>query len=124
MKDVIRNNDLAHPICQHLRDGQWALDYIVGRLEKLEARGNKGLAGPARWLKERFDRVRSVPGFLLPRYFALVVQTAYTAAVERATSLFTEDIQEGTAFLKGLSLVSLQMTGFVLALLFIEFNRF
>ncbi|CUS13214.1 unnamed protein product [Tuber aestivum] len=111
LKEVIRNNDLAHPICQHLRDGQWALDYIVGRLEKLEARGNKGLAGPAKWLKERFDRIRSVPGFLLPRYFALVVQTAYTAAVERATSFFTEDIQEGTAFLKGLSLVSLQMTG-------------
>ncbi|PWW72085.1 Glycoside Hydrolase Family 13/Glycoside Hydrolase Family 133 protein [Tuber magnatum] len=111
LKDVIRNNDLAHPICQHLRDGQWALDYIVGRLEKLEARGNKGLAEPTEWLKERFDRIRSVPGFLLPRYFALVMQTAYTTAVERATSFFTEDIREGTAFLKELSLVSLQMTG-------------
>lgn len=113
LKDVIRNNDLAHPICQHLREGQWPLDYIVGRMERLEAQGHKGLAGPTKWLKERFDKVKEVPAFLLPRYFGLVIQTAYTTAVERAATLFTEDIKEGTAFLKGLALVSLQMTGLV-----------
>lgn len=113
LKDVIKNNDLAHPICQHLREGQWALDYIVGRMERLEKQGHRGLAGPTKWLKERFDKVREVPAFLLPRYFGLAIQTAYTAAVERAASLFTDDIREGTAFLKELSLVSLQMTGFV-----------
>lgn len=113
LKDIIRNNDLAHPLCQHLREGQWPLDYIVGRMQKLQNLGNKGLENPTKWLKERFDRIRSVPGFLLPRYFGLVVQTAYTAAVERATSLFIDDIKKGTSFLKGLSLVSLQMTGSV-----------
>lgn len=116
LRDIIRNNDLAHPLCQHLREGQWALDYVVGRMEKLEKRGHKGLAGPTKWLKERFDKVREVPAFLLPRYFGLVIQTAYTTAVERAAALFTDDIREGTAFLKGLSLVSLQMTGFVITL--------
>ncbi|KAI5848627.1 hypothetical protein DFP73DRAFT_336178 [Morchella snyderi] len=113
LKDIIRNNNLAHPLCQHLREGQWPLDYIVGRMERLEKQGHKGLAGPTKWLKERFDRIRQVPGFLLPRYFGLAIQTAYTTAVERATSQFTSDINEGTEFLKGLSLVSLQMTGFM-----------
>ncbi|KAL7270191.1 bifunctional 4-alpha-glucanotransferase/amylo-alpha-1,6-glucosidase [Rhizina undulata] len=113
LRDVVRNNDLGHPICQHLRDGQWALDYVVGRLERLGAQGHKGLLGPTKWLKERFDRVRSVPGFLLPRYFALVVQTAYTAAVERAVSLFNPNIVKGTSFLRSLALVSIQMTGYM-----------
>lgn len=113
LRDVIRNNDLAHPICQHLRNGNWPLGYIVSRMEKLEGQGYEGLEGPTKWLKERFDKVREVPAFLLPRYFGLVIQTAYTTAVERAASLLTEDIKEGTVFLKGLALVSLQMTGLV-----------
>lgn len=113
LRDVIRNNDLAHPICQHLRTGNWPLGYIVSRMEKLESQGHEGLEGPTKWLRERFAKVREVPAFLLPRYFALAIQTAYTTAVERAASLLTEDIKEGTAFLKGLALVSLQMTGLV-----------
>ena len=25
-------DDLAHPLCRNLRDGNWLLDYVVGRL--------------------------------------------------------------------------------------------
>lgn len=48
LKDVIANNDLGHPICNHLREGQWPLDYIVGRLEKHSNDSNySGLQAPA-----------------------------------------------------------------------------
>ncbi|CRK15124.1 hypothetical protein BN1708_017354, partial [Verticillium longisporum] len=84
LKDIIPENNLAHPLCQHLRDGQWALDYIVGRLERAAKKpGQEALKKPADWFKERFDALRQIPSFLLPRYFGLLLRTSYMAACER-----------------------------------------
>ncbi|EGS18986.1 glycogen debranching enzyme-like protein [Thermochaetoides thermophila DSM 1495] len=114
LEPIIRENNLAHPLCQNLRDGQWALDYIVGRLERAAKLPQYArLAKPAEWLKERFDAIRSIPSFLLPRYFALVVRTAYRAAFERGISLMSPNIQNGQWFLKSLAMVSVQQTGLV-----------
>lgn len=114
LKDVIRNNDLGHPICDHLRSGQWPLDYIVGRLEKMHQRnGYTRLSGPINWLKERFDAIRKLPSFLLPRYFAIVVQTAYNASCNRAVEQMSDNIQHGQTFVKAMALVSVQVTGFM-----------
>jgi len=112
LRDVIRNNDLGHPICQHLRDGQWALDYIVGRLQRLaKLPGYDRLKVPAKWLQERFDAIRKIPSFLLPRYFAKVIQTAYNASVDCAIEQMSDNIRHGPAFLKELALVSVQLSG-------------
>ncbi|KAK4672797.1 bifunctional 4-alpha-glucanotransferase/amylo-alpha-1,6-glucosidase [Podospora pseudopauciseta] len=114
MKDIIRDNNLAHPLCQNLRDGQWALDYTLGRLERAAKKENyKRLGKPAAWLKERFDAIRGIPSFLLPRYFALVLRTAYMAAFERGISLMNNNVQKGQWFLQSLSMVSVQQTGLV-----------
>ena len=114
LRDVVTNNDLGHPLCDHLREGQWPLDYTVARLEKLSKRnGYEHLAEPAAWLKERFDAIRKVPSFLLPRYFALVVQTAYQAAHARAIEQMSPNIQHGSQFLKNLAMVSVQLTGYM-----------
>jgi glycogen debranching enzyme len=114
LKDVIKNNDLAHPLCQHLRGGQWALDYIVGRLERISKKaGYERLLAPATWLQERFDAIRKIPSFLLPRYFGLVIRTAYMAAWERGIELMGENVQKGQWFLQSLAMVSAQQTGIV-----------
>ena len=114
LRDVIRANDLGHPICNHLRDGQWSLDYVVGRLEKLTKDGGfSTLRQPTEWLKERFAAIRKIPSFLLPRYFALVIQTAYNAAWDRGMELLSNDIQNGQLFLQQLAMVSIQQTGYV-----------
>ena len=114
LRDVIRNNELGHPLCNHLRDGQWSLDYIVGRLRAL-ATPNQFLAllGPAEWLDQRFAAIRKIPSFLLPRYFALVVQTAYNAAWDRSMELFSSDVEDAQLFVQQLALVSVQQTGYV-----------
>ncbi|QPH18046.1 hypothetical protein C2857_003007 [Epichloe festucae Fl1] len=114
MKGVIRENNLAHPLCQNLRDGTWALDYILGRVQRMsETAGNEQLASPAEWLRERFDAIRTIPSFLLPRYFGLVLRTAYNASRDRALELMGEDIKKGQWFLQNLALVSIQQTGLV-----------
>ncbi|KAH8815426.1 putative glycogen debranching enzyme [Xylogone sp. PMI_703] len=114
LRDVIRDNNLAHPICQHLRDGQWALDYIVGRLERISKKaGYERLLKPATWLKERFDSIRTIPSFLLPRYFGLVLRTAYSAAWDRGLELMNENVRKNQWFLQSLAMVSVQQTGLV-----------
>lgn len=114
LKDIIENNDLAHPLCQHLRNGQWPLDYISGRLERISKKdGFENLIKPAAWLKDRFDAIRKLPSFLLPRYFGLVIRTAYNAAWNRGLDLMNENVQKGQWFLKDLAMVSVQQIGYV-----------
>ncbi|KAF2876284.1 hypothetical protein BDV95DRAFT_560373 [Massariosphaeria phaeospora] len=113
LRDIVNENNLGHPLCNHLREGQWALDYCVGRLERMaEKRKFYRIAGPAKWLKARFDAIRKVPSFLLPRYFAMVIQTAYNAAVDRSMELMSPNIRDGQAFLRSLAQVSIQVTGY------------
>ncbi|PHH62645.1 hypothetical protein CDD81_6791 [Ophiocordyceps australis] len=111
---VIRENNLGHALCQNLRDGKWALDYIVGRLERMsKTAGNERLSQPAKWLKERFDAIRTIPSFLLPRYFGLVLRTAYLASWDRAMELMNSNVSGGQWFLQSLAMVSVQQTGYV-----------
>ncbi|KAI1828706.1 glycoside hydrolase family 133 protein [Xylaria intraflava] len=114
LKDIIKENNLAHPLCQNLRDGQWAMDYTVGRLERISQHsGLSRLTNPAEWLKARFNAIRDIPNFLLPRYFALVIRTAYTAAWERGLELMSSHVYYGQGFLQSLAMVSVQQTGVV-----------
>lgn len=114
LKNVIRDNDLAHPLCQNLRDGQWALDYIVGRFERAAQQpAYSRLSEVAAWIRERFDAIRSIPSYLLPRYFGLIMRTAYQASWDRAMELMDPDIREGQWFVKSLAMVSIQQTGVV-----------
>jgi glycogen debranching enzyme len=114
LKDIIQNNDLAHPLCQNLRDGAWALDYVHGRLERMSSiAGHESLAKPAQWLKERFDAIREIPSFLLPRYFGLVMRTAYHASWKRSLQLMSKSVQKSQWFLQSLAMVSVQQTGLV-----------
>lgn len=114
LENIIRYNELAHPLCDHLRQGQWALDYIVGRTEKLAMRNTcAGLHKVAIWLKERFEAVRDLPSFLLPRYFAIIVQVAYNSAWKRGIRLLGRRVQQGQQFVHQLAMVSIQQTGYV-----------
>lgn len=114
LKNIIKDNDLAHPLCQNLRDGPWALEYIHGRIERASANASQDrLKKPAAWFKERFDAIRAIPSFLLPRYFGLVMRTAYRASWERSLELMNENVQQGQSFLQSLAMVSVQQTGLV-----------
>jgi glycogen debranching enzyme len=114
LETIIKYNELAHPLCDHLRQGSWALDYIVGRLERATRQDNyTRLDAVAAWLQKRFDVVRTLPNFLLPRYFAIIVQSAFTAAWRRGIQLFSENIQHGQQFIHQLAMVSVQQVGYV-----------
>lgn len=114
LEPIVRDNNMGHPLCDHLREGQWALDYIVNRLDRAaQHEGYTALHTPAQWLRERFDAVRGLPSFLLPRYFAIIVQAAHAAARQRGIAQLGPNIQAGNDFIQRLALVSIQQTGYV-----------
>lgn len=112
LKNIIKTNDLGHALCKHLRSGCWALDYIVGRLERISREWqNDSLKKLTVWFKERFDAVKKVPSSLIPRYFALVLQTAYSACWHRSLGLMSEEVRHSQRFAQSLAMVSVQQTG-------------
>lgn len=112
LKDVIWKNDLAHPICNHLREGLWAADYIVNRLDKY-AKESETIAEFRDWLKSRVDAIREVPGFLRPHYFALIIGVAYEASRFRVLRQLDDNIKSSTNFVQSLALTSVQMCGYM-----------
>ncbi|AET38511.1 bifunctional 4-alpha-glucanotransferase/amylo-alpha-1,6-glucosidase Ecym_2815 [Eremothecium cymbalariae DBVPG len=107
LKDVIFRNDLAHPLSEHLRNGHWAMDYMVDRLN--EYAENAGISEIKEWLRLRFERVKLLPYYLIPRYFALVVGVAYAACRCRAMSLMPKHISCATLFVQRLAMMSIQL---------------
>ncbi|CBQ68567.1 probable 4-alpha-glucanotransferase / amylo-1,6-glucosidase (glycogen-debranching enzyme) [Sporisorium reilianum SRZ2] len=113
LRPIIQSNDLGHPLCGHLRDGTWALDYVHKRLVK-QLNVLPRLAEPAKWLSQRFDLIKdTAPNFMRPKYFALVIKAAYDAAVRKALSRMSPIVKDGHDFIKALAMCSVQMNGLV-----------
>ncbi|KAJ2878901.1 bifunctional 4-alpha-glucanotransferase/amylo-alpha-1,6-glucosidase, partial [Coemansia aciculifera] len=110
LRHIIPSNDLGHPLCDHLRQGCWALDYVAGRLRK-HCELFPEIAPLAAWFEERWELVRRVPNFLVPRYFALTMHTAYQALVRRALSLMPGKVVGSSRFTHELALTSVQLLG-------------
>ena len=111
LRQIIQHNDLGHSLCGHLREGTWPLDYISNRLFQQVNTFPKFLK-PAEWFKERFDLVKAtVPPYLRPKYFAIVVSEAYKAARHVAIEQCSDFISSGHSFTQDLAMVSLQMHG-------------
>lgn len=113
LRKIMVTNDLGHPLCEHLRQGPWAMDYVTGRLER-EIDTFPRLAKPVEWFQKRFELIRgTVPSFLRPRYFALVIFEAYKAARRAVIEQQSEFILSGTEFTHDLALCAVQMYGLV-----------
>ncbi|KAI0305846.1 glycoside hydrolase family 13 protein [Multifurca ochricompacta] len=111
LKHIIQHNDLGHPVCSHLREGSWALDYVSRRLFK-QATTLPQFQKPAQWFKERFDCVKAtVPPYLRPKFFAIVISEAYKAARHVAIEQCSDFVASGHSFTQDLAMVSLQMHG-------------
>ncbi|KAI8065248.1 glycogen debranching enzyme [Gongronella butleri] len=111
LKPIIRNSDLGHPLCDNLRKGPWALDYVVNRLDKYIASTRPRLGPLRQWLATRMDRVKQLPDFLVPKYFAMVIQTAHQHVTQHALRQMSSLVRREDPFLGQLGMTSVQLVG-------------
>eukprot|EP01117_Protostelium_nocturnum_P007177 TRINITY_DN2573_c0_g1_i1.p1 TRINITY_DN2573_c0_g1~~TRINITY_DN2573_c0_g1_i1.p1 ORF type:complete len:1537 (+),score=521.58 TRINITY_DN2573_c0_g1_i1:125-4735(+) len=111
LEKIRRGNDMGHPFFDQLRQGNWALDYLVDRLTPFPT-----LSPVQKWLREVFEPVKSIPRFLIPKYFDLVVSKLYRASVTRSLSSMSnlvafKDSRDPISFPQKLALGSVQLYG-------------
>uniref|UniRef100_A0A668A3N5 Glycogen debranching enzyme n=1 Tax=Myripristis murdjan TaxID=586833 RepID=A0A668A3N5_9TELE len=107
LADIRPNNDLGHPLCANLRQGDWLIDYVANRLIHREG----PLAEVGQWLAAMFDYLKHIPRYLIPCYFDAILVATYTTALDATSKLMSSFIQNGSTFVRLLALGSVQMCG-------------
>ncbi|KAM3604619.1 uncharacterized protein V6R79_013990 [Siganus canaliculatus] len=107
LADIRPNNDLGHPLCANLRQGDWLIDYVSNRLVSREG----PLAQVGEWLVAMFDYLKHIPRYLIPCYFDAILVSTYTTALDATFKLMSSFIQNGSTFVRHLALGSVQMCG-------------
>ncbi len=73
-------NDLGNWLPNNLRAGDWMLDYIVARLKKKSSTHSLG-----QWFESQaFSLLKSVPRYLIPRYFDAIISMVYCTLLDQA----------------------------------------
>ncbi len=85
LSDIRPKNDLGHPLCANLREGDWLPAYVSSRLMQ-----HTGTAEFGRWLETALSPLSNLPRFLVPCYFDAVITGTYLTLLERAWSLMSK----------------------------------
>uniref|UniRef100_A0A7N6FAR9 Glycogen debranching enzyme n=1 Tax=Anabas testudineus TaxID=64144 RepID=A0A7N6FAR9_ANATE len=107
LADIRPNNDLGHPVCANLRQGDWLIDFVSNRLVNREG----PLAQVGQWLGAMFNYMKHIPRYLIPCYFDAILVSTYTTALDAAYKLMSSFVQNGSSFVRHLALGSIQMCG-------------
>ncbi|KAG8132646.1 hypothetical protein E2320_010492 [Naja naja] len=87
--------------------GDWMIDYVSNRL--ISRAGTCSDVG--KWLKAMFIYLKRVPRYLIPCYFDAILVGAYTTLLDLVWKQMSSFVQNGSTFVKHLSLGSVQMCG-------------
>ncbi|XP_037537913.1 glycogen debranching enzyme [Nematolebias whitei] len=105
LAEIRPKNDLGHPLCANLREGDWLIDFVSNRLKHREG----PLAQVGQWLEAMFDHLKHIPRYLIPCYFDAILVSTYTTALDATFKLMSSFIQNGSSFVQHLALGSVQM---------------
>lgn len=84
METIAFNNDLGHPICQNLREGDWLMEYTANRLKN-----KTGTIILGEKFTETLEQIKKIPRYLIPCYFFNVISRVHREMVNLALSLMS-----------------------------------
>ncbi|CAG0880925.1 unnamed protein product [Darwinula stevensoni] len=108
MGKIRLENDLGHPLCGNLRDGNWLMDYVTRRLKQYRGTEALGL-----WVERIFKPLKCLPRYLIPSYFDAILLGLYNLCLKQIWSCMSLFVGEGSDFVKAVALGSVQMGGIV-----------
>ncbi|CAG2116623.1 unnamed protein product [Medioppia subpectinata] len=106
LRHIRTENDLGHPLCGNLRDGNWLMDYIVNRLKK-----NSKTIALSEWLSNAFTSLSQIPRYLIPRYFDSIITRIYTSILDQIWLKSSPFVRNGSKFVQLLTLGGLALIG-------------
>ncbi|XP_071505921.1 glycogen debranching enzyme-like [Diadema antillarum] len=108
LADIRSKNDLGHPLCENLRQGDWMPGYVGNRLKLHPTTKQLGL-----WFEKAFQPLTQIPRYLIPCYFDAIMVGAYVVLLERSWKSMNSFVSGGSSFVRTLALGSIQMCGVV-----------
>lgn len=84
LTEIAPKNDLGHPFCVNLRQGDWMIDYIYQRIAN-----NPNLLGLSKWFADNTVALKKIPRFLIPSYFDVIVSGLHQLLLDRAVQLMS-----------------------------------
>ncbi|KAK3091545.1 hypothetical protein FSP39_020658 [Pinctada imbricata] len=106
--EIRPKNDLGHPLCNNLREGDWLPAYIANRLKVHPSTADLG-----NWFEQIFSSLKHVPRFLIPCYFDAIMAGAYVVIRNHALQLMSDFVRDGSSFAQYLAMGSVEFCGFV-----------
>ncbi|KAI4460468.1 glycogen debranching enzyme [Holotrichia oblita] len=103
LENIRPNNDLGHPMCGNLREGNWMIDYIWQRLQVDEGTRDLGF-----WIEKNTMALKNVPRYLVPSYFDAIITRIYVILLEHTFNFMSDFVRNGSTFVKSLALGSVQ----------------
>lgn len=75
--DIHDKNDMGHTVCNHLRQGDWLINYLINRLQKLPKNSEHILTNAicelSQLLHLLFNPFVDLPRYLAPAYFEIMI---------------------------------------------------
>lgn len=117
LQGIRDRNDLGHPICSHLRQGNWLAHYLTERLAKLPSNSNKliteAIIQMSDILKIMYKPLSNIPRYLVPAYFEALTVTLTEFIKLETTLRFSPWIRSSSSLVKKLAVATTQFYGFI-----------
>lgn len=84
LTEIAPNNDLGHPFCNNLRQGDWMVDYIANRIAK-----HPNTAALSKWWADNTVALKAIPRYMIPSYFDIILTGVHQLLLDRAIQLMS-----------------------------------
>ena len=72
------SKDMGAEIFDNIRNGDWMIDYVVGRLRDYQSQEPSiGLTNLIDFLDEYFQSVKNLPAYLKPKYASRIIESVH-----------------------------------------------
>lgn len=103
LSEISPANDLGHPFCNNLRQGDWIIDYISNRLKQTPETSEL-----SEWFKTNLTALKNISRYLIPAYFDVIITQVYDILIQKLLNLMPAFIKNGSSYAQLLSIASLQ----------------